>query len=237
MRLLIAEDETDVREVLQAYLAHAEYEVDCAENGEKALEFARKTSYDAVVMDIMMPVMDGVTALKKMRAEGIDAPVLLLTAKAEIRDRITGLDAGADDYLTKPFAMGELLARIRSLVRRGTGASPAVLRLGKLELDIREGMLRCVNTISLAGRETGLLALLMRGFGRDFTVAELIGKVWADEPDADGDTVSLYVRYLNGKLKSVGAAFRVRMEGGRAALRATGEKEAPPGAAGGLPEP
>ena len=236
MRLLIAEDETDLREVLQAYLVHAEYEVDCADNGEKALELARNTPYDAVVMDIMMPVMDGMTALKKMREEGIDAPVLLLTAKAEIRDRITGLDAGADDYLTKPFAMGELLARIRSLVRRRTGASPAVLRLGKLELDTREGMLRCVNTISLAGRENSLLALLMRGYGRSFALPELIDRVWADEADADEDTVSLYVRYLNGKLKSVGAVYRVRVEGGKAALYASGEAETPD-AADGFPEP
>ncbi len=223
MRLLIAEDETDLRDVLEAYLSHAGYTVDMAENGARALAFARKNTYDAVVMDIMMPVMDGVTALKRMREEGVSAPVLLLTAKAEIRDRITGLDAGADDYLTKPFAMGELLARIRSLVRRAN-ASPALLRLGEMELDTREGMLKCVNTISLAGRETSLLALLMRGGGRRFRVTELLEKVWADEEEADGDTVALYVRYLNGKLKSVGAPSRVVLEADLVALSLPGQE-------------
>ncbi len=208
MRILIAEDEGDLRDVLEAYLTHAEYTVDLAENGEQALKLARTKAYDVIVMDIMMPVMDGVTALKILREEGIMAPVLLLTAKAEIGDRIRGLDAGADDYLTKPFAMGELLARIRSLVRRG-GAQAAVLRLGPMELDIREGMLRCVNAISLAGRETSMLALLMRS--RRLSVREVLRQVWADEEDADADTVSLYVRYLNGKLKSVGAVYRVHL--------------------------
>ncbi len=209
MRILIAEDEDDLRDVLEAYLTHAGYEAVTAKNGAEALEFSRGGGFDAAVMDIMMPVMDGVEALGRMRSEGNTTPVLLLTAKAEVGDRIAGLDAGADDYLTKPFAMGELMARLRSLTRRGTVYAPDTLRLEEMELDTRKGTLKCVNSIALANRETDLLALLMRSADRSFTEKEILARVWKDETSADGETVRLYIRYLNGKLRSVGAAFRV----------------------------
>ncbi len=213
MRILIAEDEDDLRDVLEAYLTHAGYEAVAVKDGARALEASRSGGFDAAVMDIMMPVMDGVEALKRMRSEGNDLPVILLTAKAEVRDRITGLDAGADDYLTKPFAMGELLARLRSLTRRGTYASDTV-RLEEMELDTRSGMLKCINSIALANRETDLLALLMRAAGRDFSEGEILSRVWKGENSADSSTLKLYVRYLNGKLQSVGASFRVEHRSG-----------------------
>jgi len=118
MKILLAEDERDLAKALTAVIKHAGHEVDAAFDGEEALEFARKNAYDMCVFDIMMPKLDGIGLVKKMREEGDRTPVLFLTAKAEIDDRVAGLDAGADDYLTKPFAMGELLARIRSMGRR-----------------------------------------------------------------------------------------------------------------------
>lgn len=123
MRLLLAEDERDMSNVLTTILKHSGYEVDLAENGQEALDLSMKNNYDCMVMDIMMPVMDGLTALKILRSKGDVTPVILLTAKSEIDDRISGLDSGADDYLTKPFSVGELLARIRSLTRRGQDMS------------------------------------------------------------------------------------------------------------------
>ncbi len=218
MKVLIAEDENDLRDVLEAYLTHAGYEAVTAKNGAEALEYSRGGDLDVVVMDIMMPVMDGVEALGRMRQEGNNVPVLLLTAKAEVKDRIAGLDAGADDYLSKPFAMGELLARLRSLTRRGTAYVSDTLRLEEMELDTRRGTLSCVNSIALATRETDLLAMLMRAADRAFSEQEILGRVWKDDKAANGDTVKLYVRYLNGKLQSVGAAFRLQVQAGSVRL-------------------
>ena len=180
MRILIAEDEDDMLDVLEAYLTLSGYETVTAKNGAEALARAREGGLDAAVMDIMMPVMDGVEALKRMREEGMDVPVLLLTAKAEVRDRVAGLDAGADDYLTKPFAMEELLARLRSLIRRGTPGTPDTVRLEEMTLDIRQGILKCVNSIALVGRETELLALLMRSTDREISEKEILSRIWRD---------------------------------------------------------
>ena len=118
MRLLLAEDEKELSRALVAVLTKNNYTVDAVYNGEDALDYAKETDYDGIILDVMMPVMDGITSLTKMRKAGVSTPVLMLTAKAEVNDRIAGLDAGADDYLPKPFVMGELLARIRSITRR-----------------------------------------------------------------------------------------------------------------------
>ena len=224
MRILIAEDEDDMLDVLEAYLTLSGYETVTAKNGAEALARAREGGLDAAVMDIMMPVMDGVEALKRMREEGMDVPVLLLTAKAEVRDRVAGLDAGADDYLTKPFAMEELLARLRSLIRRGTPGTPDTVRLEEMTLDIRQGILKCVNSIALVGRETELLALLMRSTDREISEKEILSRVWRDFAGADGETLKLYVRYINGKLSSVGARFRVERRPGGMRLCREAEK-------------
>ena len=224
MRILIAEDEDDMRDVLEAYLTLSGYETATAKNGAEALARSREGEFDAVVMDIMMPVMDGVEALKRMRDEGNTVPVLLLTAKAEVRDRVAGLDAGADDYLTKPFAMEELLARLRSLIRRGSPGAPDTVRLGEMVLDTRQGILKCVNSIALVSRETELLALLMRSTDRDLNEKEIFSRAWKDFAGADGETLRLYVRYLNGKLSSVGARFRVECRPGGLRLCREAEK-------------
>ena len=224
MRILVAEDEDDMRDVLEAYLTISGYEAVTAKNGAEALDKVREGGFDAAVMDIMMPVMDGVEALKRMRDEGNTVPVLLLTAKAEVRDRVAGLDAGADDYLTKPFAMEELLARLRSLIRRGTPGAPDTVRLGDMVLDTRQGILKCVNSIALVSRETELLALLMRSTDRDLKESEILSRVWKDFEGADGEALKLYVRYINGKLLSVGACFRVEHRPGGMRLCREAEK-------------
>ena len=136
------------------FLTHSGYEVDAVYDGQAAVDKALVQSYDCMILDIMMPKKDGVQALQEIREKGDMTPVLMLTAKAEVDDRITGLDAGADDYLTKPFAMGELLARLRSLTRRSTSYAPSKLTVGNVELDVEEQELACRNSIRLANKET-----------------------------------------------------------------------------------
>ena len=136
MRLLLAEDEKEMSAALVAILTHSGYEVDAVYDGQAAVDKALVQSYDCMILDIMMPKKDGVQALQEIREKGDMTPVLMLTAKAEVDDRITGLDAGADDYLTKPFAMGELLARLRSLTRRSQSFTPSKLHVGAVKLDV-----------------------------------------------------------------------------------------------------
>ena len=135
MRLLLAEDEKELSNALVAVLKHNNYSVDAVYNGNDAYDYIIGAKYDGVILDIMMPSMDGITVLTRIREKGIHTPVLLLTAKSQVEDRITGLDSGADDYLTKPFAMGELLARIRAMTRRKTEFSPNSLKVGNVTLD------------------------------------------------------------------------------------------------------
>ena len=159
MKLLLAEDEKDMAAALVAVLEHSGYEVDAVHDGKAALDLAQKGAYTCMVFDVMMPLMDGVTALKELRAAGDMTPVLLLTAKAEVEDRIEGLDAGADDYLPKPFAMGELLARLRSLTRRAETYAPAELSLGSVKLDVEKQELAARSAVRLASKETQLMQL------------------------------------------------------------------------------
>ncbi len=224
MRLLLAEDEEAMAEAVVDYLEYHHYEVDWVNNGTDALERARMGTYDVLILDIMMPGMDGLTVLRTLRGEGDVTPVLLLTAKGEIRDKVQGFESGSDDYLTKPFAMEELLARLRSLIRRGTPGAPDTVRLGEMTLDIRQGILKCVNSIALVGRETELLALLMRSTDREISEKEILSRIWRDFAGADGETLKLYVRYINGKLSSVGARFRVERRPGGMRLCREAEK-------------
>lgn len=208
MRLLVVEDENDLREVVAEYLGAAGYDVDTAENGKVGLDKAIQTAYDAIIMDIMMPVMDGLEALAKMREKNVLSPILLLTAKSELDDKIQGLDAGADDYLTKPFAMKELLARVRSMTRRKEEYIPKKLEVGNATLHIEDSMLSSTNSVSLSTKENHLMKLLILNKDRDITIEEIIEKIW--DNDADTDTVEVYVNFLNSKLKSIGADTRIK---------------------------
>ncbi|HAJ98347.1 MAG TPA: DNA-binding response regulator [Ruminococcus sp.] len=210
MRLLLAEDEKELSRALQAILNHSGYAVDAVYNGQEAVEQAGKNAYDAMIFDIMMPVMDGITALKTLREQADYTPVLLLTAKAEVDDRITGLDAGADDYLTKPFAMGELLARIRSMTRRNDTYTQKKLTVGSVILDTSEQSLSCENSIRLANKEVKLAELFMNHAGIAISTEEILDKIWNN--DGNGKAVWMYVCFLNSKLQSINADITISGE-------------------------
>lgn len=160
MRILLAEDEQQLARVVMTALAHEGYQVDWAKDGQQAVQLAQQTVYDLMILDIMMPVKDGIEALKEIRASGHTNHVIMLTAMAEVDDRVTGLDAGADDYLTKPFSLKELLARLRSMSRRVDHYEAPQLALGNTQLKLEEMEVSANNAIRLAGKEAKLLALL-----------------------------------------------------------------------------
>lgn len=208
MKILIADDELNLRTMLAAHLKHAGYEVTAVSDGEEAVKAASEDTFDVMVFDIMMPNKDGVEALKEIREKGILTPVILSTAKGDVEDRITGLDAGADDYLTKPFSMGELLARIRAAARRGAQTQPqvpAVITVFNVSLNKASAELSAVNSISLAAKEMKLFELLASNQGRSYTGDELFGKIWSDEPGTSPKVVEMYISYLRNKLLAVGA--------------------------------
>lgn len=208
MKILIADDELNLRTMLAAHLKHARYEVTAVSDGEEAVKAASEDTFDVMVFDIMMPNKDGVEALKEIREKGILTPVILSTAKGDVEDRITGLDAGADDYLTKPFSMGELLARIRAAARRGAQTQPqvpAVITVSNVSLNKASAELSAVNSISLAAKEMKLFELLASNQGRPYTGDELFGKIWSDEPGTSPKVVEMYISYLRNKLLAVGA--------------------------------
>ncbi len=205
MKLLLAEDEKELSRALRAILEHAKYAVDTAYNGLEALELARSNAYDAMIFDIMMPKMDGIELLQRVRASGNYTPVILLTAKSEIDDRIAGLDAGADDYLTKPFAMGELLARLRSMTRRNSDYTPTRLTIGSVTLDTEEQEIRSENSIRLAGKESRLMEFLMQNAGKALSTEELFRHIWGRDENAEPKIVWMYISFLRNKLRAINA--------------------------------
>ena len=214
MNILVAEDEEDLKDVIEAVLAANGYTVDVTENGAQMLEKASANEYAAIVSDIMMPVMDGITAVKKLRESGNDTPVLFLTAKTEVGDRINGLDAGADDYLTKPFAVGELLARVRAMTRRSRANTQKVISVYNITLDTEKEELTGQNSIRLPAKESHMLGFFMNNPEKDFSTEELIEKFWKNEENADEEAVWLYVSFLKNKLRAVGAAATIEGEKG-----------------------
>ncbi len=215
MNILVAEDEEDLKDVIEAVLDANGYTVDVTENGAQMLEKANSKEYAAIVSDIMMPVMDGITAVKKLRESGNDTPVLFLTAKTEVDDRINGLDAGADDYLTKPFAVGELLARVRAMTRRSRANTQKVISVYNITLDTEKEELTGQNSIRLPAKESHMLGYFMNNPEKDFSSEELIEKFWKNEDNADEEAVWLYVSFLKNKLRAVGAAATIEGEKGR----------------------
>lgn len=214
MRLLLAEDEEELARAVRTVLEKVGgYEVDWVPDGLEAVNASAEKSYDCMIFDIMMPRMDGIEALSKIRAGGDVTPVIMLTAKSEIDDRITGLDAGADDYLTKPFAMKELMARIKAQTRRQTSYTPNLLTVGNVKLNTSESELSCENSVRLSRKENGVMQLLMLNEGKSLSGAEIFRKVWADEPDKDPGIVWVYISYLKDKLVSVAANLTI--EGGK----------------------
>lgn len=203
MRILYAEDEKAMSDAVRAVLTHFGYTVDAVYDGGAALEEARAGVYDCMIFDIMMPVMDGTEVLALLRKEGDATPVILLTAKAEVEDRISGLDAGADDYLAKPFAMGELLARVRALTRRSGALAEQKLRLGNAVLDVEEQELSASSTIRLGAREAKLMKLLMMHAGKPIATTQIFQRIWQDEPDVTEEIVWMYISFLREKIDAV----------------------------------
>lgn len=214
MKVLLAEDTKDLNKVITALLEHEQYVVDSVFDGEAALEHIKRESYDAIILDIMMPKMNGLETLKTMRELHIVTPVLLLTAKSEVDDRVTGLETGADDYLTKPFAMKELLARVRSMTRRHNEYAEQSLRYEDLELDVKNFELSARNAIRLSIKEFELMQTLILNANRELDTDYLLGHVWKNEPDAKSQTVWLYISYLKGKLSSIASKATIEGECG-----------------------
>lgn len=212
MKILLAEDEKEMSMAVKAVLEHSGYEVDAVYDGEAAVTKGKQTSYDCMVLDIMMPKLDGLEALAELRKSGDVTPVIMLTAKAEVDDRIAGLDAGADDYLTKPFAMGELLARIRSMTRRSDAFTPQKLTVGDVSLDVEEQELAAKNTIRLSSKETRLMKYFMLNVGKSIPTETIFNHVWKDEADVDASVVWLYVCYLREKIESIAGDITIAGE-------------------------
>jgi two-component system OmpR family response regulator len=201
MRVLVVEDEPKMRSLLQRGLQRAGYAVDTASNGEDALWAATETDYDAVVLDAMIPPPDGFEVTRRLRGAGRWAPILLLTARDAVADRVAGLDAGADDYLTKPFAFDELFARLRALTRRDPTERPAALVVGDLRLDpaTRE-VSRAGTQVELSPKEFALLAELMRHPGVVLSRTHLLEHVWDFAFAGTSNVVDVYIRYLRDKV-------------------------------------
>ena len=201
MRILIAEDEKDLNRILSAKLRSQHYSVDACFNGEEVLDYMAGAEYDALILDIMMPVMDGLTVLKKIRRAGNPVPVLLLTAKDSIEDRVRGLDAGANDYLVKPFALEELLARIRVLVRKPTDAPKTCYQVGDLEvhLDTHE-VYRGGQPITLSGKEFSILRYMVQNPGIVLSRDKLEQHIWNYDYTGGSNVIDVYIRYLRKKI-------------------------------------
>ncbi len=215
MKLLLAEDEKELSNALVAILKHSNYTVDAVYDGQDALDYILSSDYDGIILDIMMPGMEGTEVLKEIRAKGISTPVLFLTAKSEIDDRIKGLDLGADDYLTKPFDMGELLARIRAMTRRKTDYAPNNLTCGNLSLDRATYELSTPNhqSIRLVGREFQMLEMLMENPGRVISVDTFMDRIWSDG-EADVNVVWVYISNIRKKLTQLEADCEIKASRG-----------------------
>jgi two-component system OmpR family response regulator len=201
MRVLVVEDEPKMAGLLRRGLAEEGYAIDLAATGEDAIWAATENAYDAIVLDIMLPDLDGFEVCRRLRADGRWAPVLMLTARDGVHDRVRGLDAGADDYLTKPFSFSELLARLRALLRRGAGERPPIVRAGDLELDpATRRVYRGETPVELTAKEFALLEYMMRRPGELLTRSRLIEHVWDFGYDGDSNVVDVYVRYLRQKI-------------------------------------
>lgn len=211
MKILIAEDEVSIAKALKVMLEKNRYTVDMVHNGTDALDYGLQGAYDAMVLDVMMPGMNGLEVLRTLRSRGVSTPVLFLTAKGEVEDRVEGLDAGADDYLPKPFASSEFLARVRALVRRSGNYLPEVLSAGNLSLDCTQYLLYTEReNLRLNKKEYQLMELFLRYPGHVFSSEHLMEKVWGLESEAEIDVVWTYIGFLRKKLKQIGSTVEIR---------------------------
>ena len=211
MRLLVAEDERSLSKALTVILEKNKYSVDAAYDGEEALDYLSVGQYDGLILDIMMPKMDGITVLKKLRAKGNNIPVLMLTAKSEIDDRVTGLDCGANDYLTKPFDTKELLARIRAMTRGRSGAQSSVMTMGNISLDRTTYELSSPSgSFRLANKEFQVMELLVSNPKQLIPTELMMEKIWGFDSDSEISVVWAYISYLRKKLTALNADIKIK---------------------------
>ena len=211
MRLLLAEDEKELSNALTVILKHNHYSVDPVYNGQDALEYLESENYDAAILDVMMPKMDGITVLKTIRSRGNKLPVLILTAKAEIDDRVLGLDSGADDYLTKPFAAKELLARLRAITRRQSEEAAPALTFGNITLDQTKYELSSpAGSVRLGNKEYQMMEMLMRNPGQLISTEHFMEKIWGYDSEAEINVVWVFLSYLRKKLTGLEADVKIK---------------------------
>ncbi len=210
MRLLLAEDEVELSNAIVAVLKHNNYSVDAVYNGQDALDYIENGNYDAVILDIMMPQMDGITVLKRVRAQGNKIPIMILTAKTDVDDKVLGLDSGADDYMPKPFEMKELLARLRAITRRLTETSDNILTFMNLSLDRTTCIMSTdKGSYKLANKEYQLLEMLMSHPHKVISTDTLMEKIWGYDSESEINVVWVYISYLRKKLKNVSAQVQI----------------------------
>ena len=219
MRILVADDEAELALAVQALLSRAHYSVDVVYSGQDALDYSLGENYDCLVLDIMMPKLDGIQVLRALRERGVSTPVLLLTAKSQVEDRIAGLNSGADDYLPKPFHNGEFIARVRALTRRSSTYIPSTLTAGNISLDCSTFELRCGSAVvRLGSKEFQMLELLMRRQGCLISTEQFMERIWGYDSDAEINVVWAYISYLRRKLEAVGANVRIAARRGQGYL-------------------
>jgi len=226
VRVLLVEDEVKMAALLRRGLGEQGFAVEVAGTGEEGVTMATATPYDTIVLDVMLPGIDGFEACRRMRAQRVGSPVLMLTARGAVGDRVAGLDGGADDYLTKPFSFAELLARLRALARRGQAEEMAPVEVGELRLDLAARQAwRGETEIELSAKELTLLEVFMRNPGHVLTRTRLLEHAWEYDYEHRSNVIEVYVRYLRRKIdqpfrvKSLetvrGAGYRLRKDGGR----------------------
>ena len=216
MRLLIAEDELDLAEALTVFFEKNQFTVDCVNDGLSAYEYAGADEYDAIILDVMMPKMDGIEVLRRLRSDGNKTPIMMLTAKAQKDDRITGFDSGADDYLPKPFEVDELLSRVRAILRRREEYKPSTLTFGDISLNPGSDMLLC-NTgksVRLSGREFQVMELFMRSPKTVLSADRIMERVWGWDSDAEINVVWVHISNLRKKLSSIGSKTAIHANRG-----------------------
>jgi DNA-binding response OmpR family regulator len=201
MKLLLAEDDPKLLQHLAVGLRGAGHVVDCAQDGAEARWALERGSYEALVLDVIMPQVDGITLVRGLRRRGMTVPVIFITARGEVKDRVAGLDSGADDYLVKPFALDELLARLRALTRRDRSEVSPMLRVGDLELDlVARTLRRGTEDIQLTSREFALLELLAQTSPRTVSKSAIVERVWDQHFDGGTNVVNVYINYLRSKI-------------------------------------
>ena len=211
MRILFAEDDRDISKAVQTLLTRSGYSVDAVYNGQDAIDYIEQGDYDGVILDWMMPGLSGIKVLAQMRSNGITTPVLMLTARDAIEDRVEGLDTGADDYLPKPFAASELLARIRAMLRRKEDFKHDVIKFADIELDRSAMTVRCnEKSVSLTNKAFQLMEMLVEHPGAVLSISQIMERIWGWDSDAEVNVVWVNISTLRKKLTEIGAHLKIK---------------------------